>query len=203
LFQDALLPTLAYVAGPNELAYFAQLGEVYKHFDLTMPIIAPRASFTIVEKPQRKFIERYGVELKELRANDEALLNRILKEQAPPQLEKDMTHARKCVEELTETLERDLSAVDPTLGPTVRSTRGKLLHQLNTLEAKGRRAIKRKDETLRQQFFSTRTTLFPGFDMQERRISPIQYFCKYGWHFSDMIRRHLDPEARSHVLLYP
>jgi uncharacterized protein YllA (UPF0747 family) len=203
LFQDTVLPTLAYVAGPNELAYFAQLGGLYEHFGLTMPIIAPRAGFTIVEKPQKKFIERYGVELRELRANDESLLNRILKEQAPPQLEKNMAHARTCVQELTDTLERDLSSVDPTLGPTVRSTRGKLLHQLSTLEAKGLRAIKRKDETLRKQFFSTRTTLFPCFDMQERRISPLQYFSRYGWHFSDMIRKHLNPEARAHVLLYP
>jgi bacillithiol biosynthesis cysteine-adding enzyme BshC len=203
LFQDTLLPTLAYVAGPNELAYFAQLGGLYEHFGLTMPIIAPRASFTLVEKPQKKFIERYRVALADLRANDESLLNRILKEQAPPQLENDMAHARKCVQELTETLERDLSVVDPTLGPTVRSTRGKLLHQLNTLETKGLRAIKRKDETLRNQFLSTRTTLFPCFDMQERRISPIQYFSKYGWYFTDMLRKHLDPTARSHVLLYP
>lgn len=203
LFQDTLLPTLAYVSGPSELAYFAQLRGLYEHFGLTMPIIAPRASFTLVEKPQKKFIERYRVELAEIRSNDESLLNRILKEQAPPQLEKDLAEARRCVQELTDTLERDLSAVDPTLGPTVRLTRGKLLHQLNTLETKSLRAIKRKDETLRNQFFSTRSTLFPCFDMQERRISPIQYFSKYGWYFTDMLRKHLDPQARSHVLLYP
>jgi bacillithiol biosynthesis cysteine-adding enzyme BshC len=203
LYQDFVFPTLAYVAGPNELAYFAQLGGVYRHFGVTMPLIAPRASFTIIERPQKKFIKRYEVELRELAANDESLLNRILKKEAPPQLEEDMSKAKACVHDLTQTLERDLAQVDPTLVPTVRSTRGKLLHALGTLETKSLRAIKRKDETLRHQFFSTRKALFPNFSMQERQLSPIQYLGKYGWHFSEMIRSNIDADSKEHVLLYP
>lgn len=204
LYQDTLLPTLAYVAGPNELAYFAQLGRLYEHFDVTMPLIAPRASFTIVEKPQLRFLERYDVKLAELRSNDESLLNRISKDLTPPQLEEDLSRARKCVQDLTETLERDLSAVDQTLIPTVRSTRGKLLHHLGELEAKSLRAIKRKNETLQRQFLSTRTALFPNFDMQERQLSPLQYLAKYGWHFSEIIRRAIgDLDSPGHILLFP
>ncbi len=203
LYQDTLLPTLAYVAGPNELAYFAQLGRLYEHFDVTMPLIAPRASFTVVEKPQLRFLERYGVKFAELRSNDESLLNRILKDLTPPQLEEDMSRARHCVQEITQTLERDLSAVDQTLIPTVRSTRGKLLHHLGELEAKSLRAIKRKDETLRRQFFSTRTSLFPNFDMQERQLSPLQYLAKYGWHFSEITRKAIDLDTPGHILLFP
>jgi bacillithiol biosynthesis cysteine-adding enzyme BshC len=203
LYQDTVLPTLSYVAGPNELAYFAQLPDVYQHFGLTMPIISPRASFTIVERSQRKFIEKHNVELKDLGANDESLLNRILKEQAPPELEKDMARAKECMQEITQILERDLTQVDPTLGPTVRSTRGKLLHHLEKLESKSLRAIKRKDETLRTQFFSTRTAIFPSFSMQERQLSPVQYLVKYGWYFSEMVRKHIDLEKQAHVLIYP
>ncbi len=203
LFQDSVFPTLAYVAGPNELAYFAQLGNVYRHFGVTMPLIAPRASFTVIERPQQKFIQRYGVELQELAANDESLLNRILKREAPPQLEEDMSRAKACVQDLTQTLERDLAQVDPTLVPTVRSTRGKLLHALGTLETKSLRAIKRKDETLRSQFFSTRTALFPNFSMQERQLSPVQYLNKYGWYFAELIRKNVDTDSQGHVLLYP
>ena len=203
LYQDTVLPTLSYVAGPNELAYFAQLPDVYRHFGLTMPLISPRASFTIVERSQKKFIEKYNVDLKELEANDESLLNRILREQAPPELEKDMARAKECMQEITQTLERDLTVVDPTLGPTVRSTRGKLLHHLEKLESKSLRAIKRKDETLRKQFFSTRTAIFPSFSMQERQLSPVQYLAKYGWYFSEIVRKHIDLGKQGHVLIYP
>jgi bacillithiol biosynthesis cysteine-adding enzyme BshC len=203
LYQETLLPTLAYVAGPNELAYLAQIGQLYRHFGLPMPLIAPRASFTVVERPHARFMERYGVKLTELRANDELLLNRILLEQASPNLEKDLSDASGCVQKATERLERDLAVVDPTLVPTVRSTRGKLLHHLKELEAKGLRALKRKSDTLSRQFFSARTALFPDFEMQERRVCPLQYLAKYGWHFADMVRQSVDTGPPTHTLLYP
>lgn len=203
LFQDALLPTLAYIAGPNELAYFAQLKAVYRHFELPMPLVFPRASFTVVERSQAKFMQRYGVQLTDLRANDESTLNQILKQQAPPQLEEDLARARSCVREILQALERDLRAVDPTLVSTVKSARGKLLHQIDHLEKKSFRAIKRKDDTLRRQFFSARTALFPDFDMQERCLSPVQYLAKYGWFFSELVSQSIDVDAPAHVLLYP
>ena len=53
LYQDALLPTAAYVAGPSEIAYFAQLLPVYEHFGMQMPVIYPRKSVTLLDGPSR------------------------------------------------------------------------------------------------------------------------------------------------------
>ncbi|MGH9333887.1 MAG: bacillithiol biosynthesis cysteine-adding enzyme BshC [Vicinamibacteria bacterium] len=203
LYQDTILPTLSYVAGPNELAYFAQLGEVYSHFGVTMPLISPRSSLTVVERAQSRFLERYGVDLRRLSSNDESLLNEILRQHSPPQLEEDLTRARACIQEITAALERDLDSVDPTLVPTVASTRGKLLHHLKELETKALRAVKRKNETVRNQFLATRTALFPGFDMQERKLSPVVFLNKYGRHFPEMVEERADPAQKAHLLLYP
>ncbi len=203
LVQDHLLPTISYVSGPNELAYLAQLGAVYDHFGVPMPLIVPRTSITVVEKAAAKFLSRHGLKLPDLRVNDESVLNDILKDLAPPQLDEDLSRARTCIQEITQTLEKDLAAVDPTLASAAKSTRGKLLHHLGELEAKSRRAIKKKNDTLRRQFFSARTALFPNFDMQERQLSPVQYLAKYGWHFTDMVRESIDAEEPGHVLLFP
>ena len=203
LLQDHLLPTLAYVAGPNELAYLAQLGAVYQHFGVPMPLIVPRASITVVEKPAAKFLHRHKLKFGDLRADDESVLNDILKGLAPPELDEDLARARACIKEITQTLESDLATVDPTLASTARSTRGKLLHHLEELESKARRAIKKKNDTLRRQFFAARTSLYPNFDLQERRLSPVQYLAKYGWHLPDMVRESFDLEKPGHVLLYP
>ncbi len=203
LVQDHLLPTISYVSGPNELAYLAQLGAVYDHFGVPMPLIVPRTSITVVEKAAAKFLSRHGLKLPDLRVNDESVLNDILKDLAPPQLDEDLSRARTCIQEITQTLEKDLAAVDPTLASAAKSTRGKLLHHLGELEAKSRRAIKKKNDTLRRQFFSARTALFPNFDMQERQLSPVQYLAKYGWHFTDMVRESIDVEEPGHVLLFP
>jgi bacillithiol synthase len=202
VYQDTLFPTLSYVAGPNELAYFAQLGDVYRHFGVTMPLVAPRASFTIVERAQARFLERYEVDVTRLDSNDESLLNEILRRHTPPQLEEDLSRARNCIQEITAALERDLAPVDPTLVGTVVSTRGKLLHHLKELESKTLRAVKRKNDTVRTQFLSTRTALFPGFDMQERKLSPLVFLNKYGWHFSKLVEESADPSVKSHLLLY-
>lgn len=203
IYQDTLFPTLAYVAGPNELAYFAQLKGVYQHYGLTMPLIASRASFTVIERPQARFLERYHVPLTKLSSDDESVLNDIVRGQTPPQLDEDLNRARSCIQDITDALARDLGAVDGSLVPTVKSTRGKLLHHLKELESKALRAVKRKNDTVRQQFVATRTALFPGFSMQERKLSPIGYFNKYGWHFATMVERGADPGSKSHVLLYP
>ena len=202
IVQDHLLPTLAYVAGPNEIAYLAQLGGVYEHFGVPRPLVAPRASLTLVEKPAAKFLRRHELKLGELRANDESALNRILKDLAPPELDEDLARARTCIQEITLTLEKDLKSIDPTLGSAARSTRGKLLHQIEELEAKGRRALKKNNETLRRQFLNTRTSVFPDFEMQERKLSAVHYYAKYGWYLTEMIRESIDLEQQGHILLY-
>lgn len=202
IYQDTLLPTLAYVAGPNELAYFAQLGAVYRHFGVTMPLIASRMSFTVIERPQARFLERYDVDITKLSTDDESLLNDIVRTHTPPQLDEDLTRARTCIQEITSALERDLAAVDKTLVPTVQSTRGKLFHHLKELESKTLRAVKRKNETVRSQFLATRTALFPGFGLQERRLSPVGFFNKHGWHFSRMLDEAVVPESKKHILFH-
>ena len=203
IYQDTLFPTLAYVAGPSELAYFAQLKGVYQHYGVTMPLIASRASFTVIERPQARFLDRYGVALPQLSSDDESVLNEIVRSQTPPQLDEDLNRAKSCIQDITEALARDLAAVDGSLAPAVKSTRGKLLHHLKELESKALRAIKRKNDTVRQQFLATRTALFPGFSMQERKLSAVSYLNKYGWHFSTMVEEGVDPQAKSHLLLYP
>ena len=168
-----------------------------------MPLIASRASFTIVERAPARFLERYDVPFVELKSNDESILNDILRQHTPPQLDEDLTRARNCIEDITRALERDLAPVDASLVPTVKSTRGKLLHHLTELESKALRAVKRKNETVRHQFLAARTALFPGFAFQERRLSPLGFLAKYGWHFATMIEESVDPQSRTHTLFYP
>ncbi len=203
IYQDTLFPTLAYVAGPSELAYFAQLRGLYEHFGVVMPLIASRASFTVVERAPARFLERYDVSFVELKSNDESILNNILRQHTPPGLDEDLARARNCIEDITSALERDLAPVDASLVPTVKSTRGKLLHHLKELESKALRAVKRKNETVRQQFFASRTALFPGFTFQERRLSPLGFLAKYGWHFATMIEESVEPQSKAHTLFYP
>src|SRR5204862_1789458 len=63
--QDYLLPTAAYIGGPAEIAYFAQLRAVYQTLGRQEPCVLPRASFTIVEGRHQKTMKKYRLELKD------------------------------------------------------------------------------------------------------------------------------------------
>ena len=94
IVQDTLLPTVAYVAGPNELAYLGQLRRVYTVFDVPMPVIHPRASATIVDAATARFLNRYRVDFAELQPRDDAALNRLLAQQIPEHVERAIASGR-------------------------------------------------------------------------------------------------------------
>ena len=72
IVQDTLFPTICYVAGPSELAYFAQLHGVYEHFGVPMPLTYPRASATLVDSAAARFLEKYDVPIEALQPQDDA-----------------------------------------------------------------------------------------------------------------------------------
>ncbi|MFN3694870.1 MAG: bacillithiol biosynthesis BshC, partial [Ignavibacterium sp.] len=75
--QDTLLPTAAYVAGPGEIAYFAQLKSVYEFFYVTMPIIYPRASVTIVEEKIQKVLDKFSLDVLDMYGEIDQILNKV------------------------------------------------------------------------------------------------------------------------------
>jgi len=93
IVQDALFPTICYVAGPNELAYLGQLRGVYAHFGVPMPLMYPRASATLVDAAAARFLNKYKLPLEALQPQDEAALNALLKSQIPPVVEDSLNAA--------------------------------------------------------------------------------------------------------------
>ena len=59
IVQDALFPTVCYVAGPSELAYLGQLRGVYEHFGVPMPIMYPRARATLIDSATARFLAKH------------------------------------------------------------------------------------------------------------------------------------------------
>src|SRR5262249_55520664 len=98
IVQDAIFPTVCYVAGPNELAYLGQLRGVYEHFGVPMPLMYPRASATILDASAARFLTKYKLPLESLQAQDEAALNDLLKAQIPPLVEDSFAEAGSAIE---------------------------------------------------------------------------------------------------------
>jgi bacillithiol biosynthesis cysteine-adding enzyme BshC len=180
IVQDALFPTVAYVAGPNELAYLAQLRAVYEQFDLPMPLIVPRASATLVDAGTARFLARYDVAFESLARQDESVLNDLLERQLPASVERAYQEAERGIGERMQALINAVPAIDPTLQGATRSALGRIEHDLQALHGKIIQAAKRRDETLRRQFQRTRAQAFPDGAPQERAIGWVNFLNRYG-----------------------
>jgi bacillithiol biosynthesis cysteine-adding enzyme BshC len=201
LAQDTLFPTICYVAGPSELAYLGQLGEVYRHFDLPMPLIHPRATATLVDSATARFLQKYGVPFEDLQPQDEAALNRLLQAQLPPTVEASLTEAEEAIRRSMEGAVNAVSALDPTLAGAAKTTMGKMDHELKTLRGKVIQAAKRRDETLRRQFIRAQAQTFPQGHPQERTLSLVYFLNLYGPALIERLMEELPIDLGKHWVL--
>jgi bacillithiol biosynthesis cysteine-adding enzyme BshC len=178
--QDTLFPTVCYVGGPAELAYFAQLKPIYASFGVPMPLVAARATVTLLDANGIKFLTRSHLPLESLRAQDESVLNDLLAAALPPAIEASIESAMKAVDERLAAVASAVTAVDPTLEGAARSTLTRMQDDVKKLQAKVIQAAKRKDETLRRQFKHAQAQAFPGGAPQERVVGFVSFLNKYG-----------------------
>ena len=201
IVQDTIFPTICYVAGPNELAYLGQLRGVYQHFGVPMPLFYPRATATILDSAALRFLTKYKLPLEALQAQDEAALNELLKTQIPPVVEESFTEAEKAIEAQMARLVSAMPALDPTLEGAARSTRERMLRDLQTLHGKMIQAAKRRDETLRRQFIHARALAFPGGHAQERTVGFLSFLNQYGPALVDRLDEELPLDLGRHWIV--
>lgn len=201
LVQDAIFPTICYVAGPNELAYLGQLKDVYAHFGVPMPLMYQRATATLVDSATMRFLTKYALPLTSLRAQDEAALNHLLESQLPPIVEQSLTSVATVINERMDAVARAVPQIDQTLDGAVKSTLGKLQHEVQSLHNKVIQAAKRRDETLRRQFQRAQALTFPQGHPQEREVGFVWFLNRYGPALVDRLLDELPLEMGHHWVL--
>jgi bacillithiol biosynthesis cysteine-adding enzyme BshC len=197
LVQDTVFPTICYVAGPNELAYLGQLKEVYAHFGIPMPLMYQRGTATLADSATLRFLTKSGLPLTALRAQDESALNHLLETQLPPTVEHSLTALSSLIDERMAAVAGAVPQIDPTLEGAVKSTLGKMQHEVQTLHGKVIQAAKRKDETLRRQFQRAQALTFPMGHPQEREVGFVWFLNRYGPALVDRLNDEL-PLAMGH-----
>ncbi|MFA5909375.1 MAG: bacillithiol biosynthesis cysteine-adding enzyme BshC [Vicinamibacterales bacterium] len=201
IVQDTVFPTICYVAGPNELAYLGQLQEVYAHFGVPMPLMYQRATATLADSATLRFLTRYELPLTALRAQDESALNHLLESQLPPTVEQSLTAVSAVIDERMAAVSAAVPQIDPTLEGAVKSTLGKLQHEVHALHNKVIQAAKRRDDTLRRQFQRAQALTFPQGHPQEREVGFVWFLNRYGPALVDRLIDELPLEMGHHWVL--
>jgi bacillithiol biosynthesis cysteine-adding enzyme BshC len=200
LAQDALLPTAAYVGGPAEIAYNAQIAPSYAHFGIPRPALLPRPSLTLVEPQQARALDAERLTLGDLVSDPEALVSRWARE-AYPDVEAAFARARDAIEREMTSVEAALGAQDPTLRAATASARGRALHQVEGLHEKALRALKKRDQGRAERLRRTRDALLPGGALQERGLGLVGAVGRHGLPLVSGIEALLDPFARGHQVV--
>lgn len=181
--QDSFLPTVSYVAGPSEVAYFAQFKPLYKAFSIPEPIIYPRASITIIEEKVEKVFQRFSLQFVDFVRDVEIVKQRIAAQISDVDLETLFSNLGNSIAASLDTLRDPLQGLDQTLMGALENTRGKMRSNVDGLRQKAVAAQKRQHEVFLRQIDKAAVHVFPESDFQERKINILYLLNKYGLEF--------------------
>jgi bacillithiol biosynthesis cysteine-adding enzyme BshC len=199
--QDTILPTVAYVAGPSEIAYHAQLQPVYEHFGTVRPVVYPRASASIVEDKVARVAEKYSLETKDFFGDRDRLVARVVSQISEVSVEQIFETADRGLQAALNELRFGIGEVDPTLLSPLDNTTAKIRQALSVLRDKTMAAQQRKHETAVRQLDRGVQSLLPNGELQERELSIVYFMNKYGPDVVGWILHELEIDGFKHQLL--
>ena len=190
--ESAVFPTLSYVAGPGEIAYYAQLGDYFQAHGVRMPVIHPRHSATVVEAKIRKVLDKFRLDVGDLARPFHEISGTIAREEVPEPVRRALGGLRGAVGKGVGELQEAVGAVDPTLKGTVLTVRSQALSALEEVEKKVLQALKRENQITLSQLEKAQLHLFPEGKPQDRVLNPFYWLARYGGAFLDELLRRFD-----------
>ncbi len=192
IYQESILPNLAYIGGGGELAYWMERQSQFAHFGLNFPILMRRNSALWLDRGMAKKRQKLGLSIEELFADVEDLIKLYVQRNATESL--DFSAQRQQLADLFAAYQQSAKRIDPSLEKAVLAEKAKQEKGLGQLEGRLHRAEKQKHDTAISQLRNLKDKLFPGNNgLQERSDNFIGLYLKYGPSFLDTLYAALDP----------
>lgn len=193
VMERAIVPTIAYVAGPGELAYFAQVSALAASLDVRVPVAVPRWSATIVEPHVQRVLDRLGI-AREALADPHAVDGALARAAMPSAVRDAIAALRTAVSTGIDGLSG--SAAEQLLpAPVIEGLQRRFSHQLDRLERRVVAGVKRRESALMRDIATVRGYFFPGGQRQERALTLLPALARQG---SPLLEAMLH-EARTHA----
>lgn len=183
--ESAVFPTLAYVGGPGEMAYFAQLRGYFEAHGIEMPIVVPRWSAIPIERKIGKVLEKFDLGPADLARPFHEVASDFARDEVPSDVRSAIGSLRGALGSGTGELQKAAAGVDPTLKGPVQNFRTQAMAALSDVEKKVLQAVKREQDIALQQIEKAQLHLFPHGKPVERVQSPLYYLARYGDAFID------------------
>ncbi len=181
LFQEVILPNIAYIGGGAEVIYWLELKSTFDHYQVDFPIVMLRNSALVSGENLRSRLSRAGLDYPAIFRDPALLKNQWVLNNSEADL-----HLHQEWQELSHIFEKmkaKAGIIDKTLEPSTEAILARLKKALDNLEKKMLRAEKRKHETSLNQVLSIKDKYFPGGSLQERTENFGVYYATYGRDF--------------------
>ena len=198
IIQDFLFPTVAYVGGPAELAYFAQLKKVYEFFDIEMPVIWPRASATLVDAKIQRHMQNTGTEPQDVFRDPKEVFTEILLKNIPHEYDKIFKEAAIKMHDYTAWFKNMLQQ-EQILNPEVYETAFKKMHyQVEHIKNLALNKFTSRNQSLVNSWRRIQVQLYPHGKLQERTYNILYFLSRYGFWLMEYLMERLDITTDDH-----
>jgi bacillithiol biosynthesis cysteine-adding enzyme BshC len=181
IIQDSLLPTAAYIGGPGEARYYAQLPECYRVFGFPSPLFITRGRFRLIDDRTADRVKRAGLSLDDLSMEWPRILECIGRGSRSDEVPEALTQRLMggIIDQLTQ-FESEASTIDPGLAKAAARTASTVEHSVGKLVSRYQRTLARRDESTTAQIERARELMSPGGAPQERVYGLPWFAARYG-----------------------
>ncbi len=178
--QDYLFPTVAFCTGSAEISYLAQSEVLYRDILGRMPVLLPRADFTILDAKADKLLQKYRLCIENLWSGPQQLRKQMESVSLPDQLGENFDKKKSLIESTLTELGAEIQKLDATLAGAVETTREKMSFQLNKLREKTGRALDERAGLIAEHSDFLENLLYPDRVLQSRDLSFLPFLAQWG-----------------------
>ncbi len=201
LIQSAFFPVASFIGGPSEVAYYMQLGNLFKLFDIPAPAVQGRPSATIVESRLEKVFDSEGLSYNDAVLQVEQIIKSKVSESFPADVSTQLEQSKSRISDELKTLESLCDPIDPSIKDTLRRSSEKIDFQLSEIDKRFRNAHNKKNKVIRNRLQRLHDGLYPRRSSPERVITILYFISRYGTNVIDFIHRQINLEAKGHQLI--
>lgn len=191
LYQECVLPNLAYIGGGGEIAYWLERKSQFGYFGLNFPMLIRRNSVLWIDNATSKRMEKLGLSIYDLLEDTDSVIKHYVKSNTENEI--SLSEELVMMDNLFDHVIQKAEDIDPTLAKSFVAEKVKQVKNLEQIEGKLMRAEKQKHETAINQIRSLKEKLFPGNGLQERFDNFLPFYIKYGPSFFEELIKVLNP----------
>jgi len=199
--ESALLPALCYVGGPGEIAYWAQLKGVFEAFQVHMPVVKPRAGFTLLEPGIKRRLNKLSLSPLSMVLDPEEARKNTLGATLPPEFEEKLERFRASTDRTWSELRTKIAGLDRSLDKVLDRGKAQIMRQVELLRNRAITAAEQREHNTAEHIRVIIENLRPAGELQERKLNITPFLFKYDWSLIDTLERRIDLEADHHLFV--